>query len=446
MLRKIRATIKANNLIKQGDSILIGLSGGADSVALTHALAQVKDELGIKLFTAHLNHGIRGDEAFLDEQFAAEFSKKLGIECFIKRVKIKEMAKGVSEELLGREERYSFFDELCKKHNINLIATAHNQNDNAETILMNLMRGATLRGLSGIPYQRSNIIRPLLDVSRNEIERYCATNNLHYVTDSTNLCEDYTRNKIRHSLLPLIEDKFNPNFISTLAENAAYFKEDNDLLQKLADDEYNKSVEDNCVAVSHLISLHDSISRRVIYKMIATAIGHSCNVSSKYVDAVLSLAKKQISGKSVDVSSGFEAIIEYDKLIIKEKSTQKTDFQYTLPLCQQIYVKEADLYIVALPAPINNGECFTIPQNAVIKVRNRRSGDVFFPSGMTGRKKVKDYFTDAKIPLTIRDKVCIITFDDEIGYIVGKRRDRRFDFDKQGIKILYSSNPINLQT
>ncbi len=446
MLKKVRATIKANNLIKQGDSILIGLSGGADSVALTHALAALKDELEIKLFTAHLNHGIRGDEAFKDEQFAAEFSQNLGIKCFIKRVKIKEMANGISEELLGREERYSFFDELCQRHNINLVATAHNKNDNAETILMNLMRGATLRGLSGIPCRRSNIIRPLLDVSRDEIESYCAENNLSYVTDSTNLQEDYTRNKIRLSLLPLIEDKFNPNFVSTLTENASYFKEDNDLLEKLAKDEYTKSVTDNSITISHLISLPASIARRIIYKMIAAAIGHSSNVSSKYVDAVLSLAKNHISGKSIDVSSGFEAIIEYDKLIIQEKTTQKADFEYTLPLCQQIYVKEADLYIVALPATENDGECFTISQNAVIKVRNRRSGDVFFPCGMTGRKKIKDYFTDAKIPLSIRDKVCIITFDDEIGYIVGKRRDRRFDFDKQGIKILYSSNPINLQT
>lgn len=441
MINKIIKTISDHNLISPGDSILVGLSGGADSVSLTHALVSLSDKLDIKVYAAHLNHGIRGKEALSDENFAVDFSKKLGIKCFVKRVKIKELANGVSEELLGRTERYSFFDEICQQHNIKLIATAHNKNDNAETIIMNLMRGATLQGLCGIPYKRGNIIRPLLDISRADIEKYCCDNSLDYVTDSTNLHEDYTRNKVRLSLLPMIEEKFNPNFISTLTDNARYFSEDNELIENITNEEYNKIVKSNSASISKLNELPLSISRRIVYKMLSSVFGGSIDISSKYVDAIMMLSKSSISGKSIDIGKGFEACTEYDMLFIRKKHKINTDFEYILPISQEIYIKEANIYIKAIPTDKREGECFTIPENAVIKVRNRRSGDIFFPCGMSGRKKVKDYFTDSKIPLSMRDKVCIMTFDDQIGYIIGKRRDRRFDFKNNGIRIIYSSKP-----
>lgn len=444
MLRKIKETIQNNDLIKQNCSILIGLSGGADSVALTHALYLLKDELKIKLYTAHLNHGIRGEEAIRDENFAKTYSQSLGIECFIKRVNIKKMADGKSEELVGRNERYSFFEELCSLHNIDYIATAHNKNDNAETILMNLVRGTALSGLGGIPYKRNSIIRPLLDVDRKEIEDYCIHNSLDYVTDSTNLAEDYTRNKIRHSLIPLIEEKFNPNFISTLADNCRHIKEDVHLLDNLRDEAYNKIFNDNYISISGLLSLPRSIARRVVHKFIADTFGHTTDISSKYIDSVLNLAKNSTSGKIVDISSGYVAATEYDKLFIRKKDITCDDFEYTLSINHSIYIKEADIYIAAVPADKNEGECFTVSENCVIKVRNRRNGDIFYPTGMTGKKKVKDYYIDKKIPLSIRNEICIVTFDDEIGYIVGHRRDRRFDFAGEGIKIVYSSDPINI--
>ena len=351
------------------------------------------------------------------------------------------MAVGVSEELLGRKERYAFFEEICKAHNIKLIATAHNKNDNAETIVMNLIRGATLQGLSGIPYQRGNIIRPLLDVSRNEIELYCHDNALDYVTDSTNLHQDYTRNKVRLSLLPMIEERFNPNFISTLTNNARYFSEDSKFIEEIANDEYRKVVKTNSANIAKLNELPMSISRRIIYKMLSQSFDGNLDISSSYVDSILQLAKNSTSGKSINIGKGFEACIEYDTLFIRKENKTNTDFEYTLPISEEIYVKEANIYIKAIPTCKNEGECFTIPENAVIRVRNRRSGDIFFPCGMSGRKKIKDYFTDSKIPLGMRDKICIVTFDDEIGYIVGKRRDRRFDFKNSGIRIIYSLKP-----
>lgn len=437
MRDKVIKTIKKHTLIENGSKILVGLSGGADSVALTHVLCSLKDELGIEVYTAHLNHGIRGEEALRDERFAVEFSNRMGAVCFVKRVNIKEMSNGVSEELLGREQRYSFFEELCHSHGIDAVATAHNKNDNAETLLMNFMRGSSIKGLSGIPYKRDNIIRPLLDVSREEIENYCKENGLSYVTDSTNLHEDYTRNKIRLSLIPMIKEEFNPSFISTVSENSELFKQDCDFIESAAMSEYKNAVSNNSVSVEKLNAMAPSISRRIIYKMICDECGGREDISSKYIRAVLSLAKSQKSGKSVDICGGVCAAVEYDRLIIRKKENIRADFEYIIPLEEEIYIKEADLYIKAVAASKKEGECFSIPENAVIKVRNRRSGDIFFPSGMQGRKKLKEYFSDEKIPVSMRDKVCIMTFDDEIGYIVGKRRDRRFSFKERGIKVEY---------
>ena len=184
----IKKTLREYNLLNNGDSVLVGLSGGADSVCLTHALWSLKDEFDIKLYTAHINHGIRGEEAKRDELFAENFSKKLGIECFVLNADIPQIAKdtNVSEETAGRNVRYNFFNKLCEKYDINKVATAHNRNDNAETLIMNFMRGSTTNGLCGIPYVRGNIIRPILNVSRDEIEKYCSDNGLEYMTDSTN--------------------------------------------------------------------------------------------------------------------------------------------------------------------------------------------------------------------------------------------------------------------
>ncbi len=441
-LNRVLRTIKEHSLIKSGSKVLVALSGGADSVALTHILHSISKELGITLYCAHLNHGIRGEEALRDEKFAAEFSKSLGIECFIKRVDIPKISNGISEELIGRNERYKFFDELCKSNNISYVATAHNKNDNAETMLMNFMRGATLGGLSGIPYKRGNIIRPILDISREEIEEYCKKNSLGYVTDSTNLEEDYTRNKIRLSLIPKIQKEFNPSFVSTITSNAQYISDDNDYIEEVVQNEYNNNVKNGKVSIKYITSLHNSIQRRIIYKMICQAYGCNYDVSSKYIEAVYNLIVSKSSGKSVDLGNNVKACIEYDTLIISKDTNTSAEFEYILPIGEEVYVKEAGIYIKAIYTDSDSGDCFSIPQNTVIKVRNRRNGDVFFPCGMNGSKKIKQYFTDEKIPLSQRNKICIITFNNEIGYILGKRRDRRFDFKNSGIKLLYRQEEI----
>ena len=281
ILDKALDFIKKNELIKYGDKILVGLSGGADSVCLTHILYTLGERMGLTLYTAHLNHGIRGAEAERDEMFAEEFSRQLGIECFVKHADVKSCARltGESEELCGRRLRYEFFDELCEKHGIDKIATAHNKNDNAETILMNFIRGSSLAGLCGIPVRRDNIIRPVLCLTRDEITEYIDKNNLKYVTDSTNLEEVYTRNKIRRRLMPEIESDFNPNFISAVVRNSENLQKDRELLDALANEAYEKCGND----IELLGKQHIYVRHRIIYKMLGECIA---DMSSVYVDAV----------------------------------------------------------------------------------------------------------------------------------------------------------------
>lgn len=439
VIDKIRNTIIKNELISRGDKVIIGLSGGADSVCLTHALWSLCEEFELQITAVHINHNIRGKDAVLDADFAREFSKKLGILFEQKSVQVKDYAckMRMSEEEAGREIRYAVFQEVMERQGYNKIATAHNRNDSAETILMNFMRGSALKGLLGIPCRRGNIIRPLIDVTRAEIEEYCRQNGLDYVTDKTNLEDSYTRNKIRHRLLPMIEKKFNPNFINTAAKNAAVIKSDEDYLDLSAEKKYNELVKDNAASIDGLLNCHEAISRRVVRKMIADVIGIG-DVSSDFADKVITLAKKGKSGTAIDLPKGALARIEYGRLII-EKAAEYGEYEYPLPIGKDIYIKEYGVTIRAEFAKnkINDKAVyFSGIDTDTLYVRNRRNGDFFCPEGMSGRKKLKDYFIDEKISRPVRGALPLIVAGDDIIYITGHRADRRFAFCGEGIKII----------
>lgn len=235
MKDKVIATCERFDLINSGDSIVVALSGGADSSALLHILNSVKERYNLKLFAAHLNHGLRGDEAERDENFCKILCKKYNIKLFTKKINIRQLAseQKISEELCGRNERYAFFSEISNKLNTK-IATAHTASDNAETVIFNLARGSSLRGASGIPAKRDGIIRPLIECTRAEVEAYCAENDLCFVTDSTNLSDFYTRNKIRHGVIPILRE-INPSIESAVRRFSQSAAEISDYLNRQAE-------------------------------------------------------------------------------------------------------------------------------------------------------------------------------------------------------------------
>ena len=221
MTHKALSTCEKYKLLEDGGTVLVALSGGADSTALLHFLYSVKEKYNLTILAAHLNHGIRGEEADRDERFCKILCEKYNIPFYSKTLDIPALSKqrGVSEELCGRDERYAFLGTLAEAHNAR-IATAHNADDNAETLIFNLARGSSLRGAAGIPPKRGRIIRPLIEVTRAQIEEYCAENGLDFVTDSTNLGDEYTRNKIRHHVIPVLRELKVSDYLDIQADAA----------------------------------------------------------------------------------------------------------------------------------------------------------------------------------------------------------------------------------
>ena len=438
MIEKVLKTMQSRGMLPVG-SVLVGLSGGADSAALLHILCQLSKSLGFTVYAAHVNHGLRGTAADADERFSEALCKQLGVEFYVLRADVKGEAKkrGMSEELAGRCVRYEFFDKLAAENNIDRIATAHHKNDNAETILMNFVRGTGIKGLCGIPYTRGNIIRPLLDSTRSEIERYCGENGIEYVTDLTNLDTVYTRNKARHILIPEIEREFNPAFVDTITHNAQLLMVEEDYMSSETERAYTDTVSDGAADVEKLCKLHPAIALRVIRKMTDAVCGKE-DISAAVMRAVLELAKKNRTGARLDVARGAYAVIEYGRLIIEADNDTCGDFEYELIPGESVYIPEAGYTVKAERTnefKRGEGEFFTVPEGARLVVRNRRSGDAFIPWGMQGTKKVKDYMIDAKIPRRRRDRVGILTVDGEIAWIIGHRRASMFKFNKNGIKI-----------
>ncbi|MBQ1895682.1 MAG: tRNA lysidine(34) synthetase TilS [Clostridia bacterium] len=284
---KVRGTVERHGMLEDGDTIIVGLSGGADSTALLCALCDLKTEYNLKLIAAHVNHGIRGAEADRDEAFCKRLAAKLGVQIYAFHIDIPSLAKerGVSEEVAGRDARYEFFSGLAGEHG--KIATAHNAQDTAETMLLNLCRGTGLKGLTGIPPVRfvehkagchsdamvsTMVIRPLIDCTREEIEEYLASKNQDFVTDSTNLEDEYTRNRIRHNVIPELVT-INENAVGNIVRCISTLKEDSDLLEKLADELLSSADRGGRYDVATMLGAEKPVLSRAVARLTYDACG-----------------------------------------------------------------------------------------------------------------------------------------------------------------------------
>jgi len=412
---KVLDTIKRNKLIDKGDRVLVGLSGGADSVALLHMLHTLSPIFNITVLAAHINHNMR-DTAGRDMEYSGRLCGSLGIEFFAKSADVMGYAKenALSCEDAGRIIRYEFFDEITEKYNINKIATAHNRNDNAETILMHFIRGSCTGGLTGIPIKRGNIIRPVLRLSRDEIEKYCKENGLEYMTDETNLSAVYTRNKVRLKLIPYIQKSLNRNFINRVTENSDIISDENDFMEEYAKRVFEKSSDGNMINIDCLKREHIAVIRRVLGMYFCRVYNTEKHLESKFTDAAVKLMEKE-SGKYINLPSGFILRNEYGYLKCMKKSTgneinaeiiTENDIEAKKPSASAVYIK---------------------PQYADgLRLRFKKDGDIFYPYGMQGKKTLKKYFSDMKMTKDERENQIILAYNDDVVWIVGKRADRRF--------------------
>ncbi len=407
-------TVKSHNLIKKGDRVLVALSGGSDSVALLHMLCDISESCGFTVAAAHINHQLR-DTADRDMNFCKKLCEDLGIPLKILTADIRTGAKasGMSEELYARGVRYDFFKSL----GYDKIATAHNKNDNAETILFNFMRGASLGGLCGIPYMRGNIIRPLLDIKKSDITAFCEEKGYEFMTDETNLSEIYTRNKIRLSLIPQIERNFNENFVNTVTANSETLSCDEDFLSREAEKIYKGEILSEFAK-----TMHPAILSRLIQLFYKEQAGTFQNLSVTFVKSIILLLQKNKTGSKTDLPNGFTAYISYGRLFI-EKKAETPAFRYKILPNTPIFISEIKKTVTLLAD--KKGKIF-LPDESGLAIRNRRDGDIFYPAGMSGKKRLSDYFTDKKIPQKMRDEIPILTKNNEIVSIIGYRDDRRF--------------------
>ena len=297
---EVLKTIETYNLIEKNDKIVIGVSGGPDSICLLHVLYGLKEKLGIEIVVAHVNHMLR-DVADLETEYVQNFCKKLGIECYVKKADILEISKTQKKgtEEVGRQIRYDFFDEVAKKTNSNKIATAHNSNDRAETVILNILRGSGLSGLKGIePIRDNKYIRPLINTDRQDIENYCNDNKLEPKYDKTNNENIYTRNKVRNTVIPYIKKEFNPNIIKTINRLS---REENEYLQAITKQEFeNLLIEktENIILDLHKFnSLNLVIKRRLILYTINEVLHTTNGIEKVNIDDIIKLCKNNIGNK-----------------------------------------------------------------------------------------------------------------------------------------------------
>lgn len=455
VLQTVLKTVSEHNMLTDGDRVLAAVSGGADSVCMLHILSSLKKELNIEIFCAHLNHGLRGDAADSDERFVSELCKKLKIKFFSKRVNVAEIAtenKQTVEEA-GRNARYKFFAEICEKHKINKTATAHNKNDNAETVLMRVLRGTGTDGLGGIPYVREDgVIRPLINVSRKEIEDYCRDNALDFCTDATNADNDYTRNKIRNELLPYLAREFNVEIVESLTRLAENVGKDANFVNGYAERLYDRlcSPLPNKKPVSlHIESLR-LVDKAIISRLIRIAADKAVmgvKLEKKHVDDILSLMDKQ-TGAAVDLPKGLRVEVQYGWLIFIDKNADDNkerilsggdDFFAEIVPPTDIFVESIGKDIsIRLENPkeyklkINEIMLdYGLIEGKMLFLRSRRSGDriVWFSDGRT--KKIKNILIDEKIPKKDRNKIPLLCTGDEVLAIVGHRVSEKYRVTKE---------------
>ncbi len=300
---EVLKTIKDNNLINEGDKIVIGVSGGPDSICLLHLLNNLKDTLKITIYVAHINHSIR-EVADMETKYVQDFCKKIGVECFVKKEDILSLAKKQKKgtEEVGRQVRYSFFDEVLEKTNSDKIATAHNSNDRAETVILNILRGSGISGLKGIEAIRDQkYIRPLINTDRESIEKYCEENKLEPKIDETNKENIYTRNKVRNVVIPYIKKEFNQNIIKTINRLSIVATEENDYLMKITKQEYANisNIENGIITLDlkRFNNLELVIKRRLILYTINEAIHTTNGIEKVNLDDIVKLCSNNIGNK-----------------------------------------------------------------------------------------------------------------------------------------------------
>jgi len=467
-IKKFKKTIARYDLLQKGDRVLVAVSGGPDSVALLYALLEIKDEFNLDICVAHLNHKLRGKESDEDEKFVKNLAHKLNLKFFSKSIDVKKEAKKkkLSLEEGARLVRYRYLEGLADKIEADKVAVGHQADDQAETFLMRLLRGAGGLGLSGIPPKRGKIIRPLLETGREEIEKFLKEKGQSYRTDSSNLLPNYFRNKIRLSLLPLIKKKFNPKIVDVLnrASNIISFQ------QKYIEKKCEEILSDICkirkndkiiLDLKRFINYDISLKREMIRLCVKELNGDRfaslttsfTDLSFESVERILNLIQKEKSGRKVRLTRNTWAEVSGENLAIYKEKKKLYNYPISLPGERNLKslgmkIKSEVVSRSSLPEKIKpKGETVAFLDWEKLKgpfnLRSRKPKDKFKPLGMEGTKSIADFFIDRKVPRYERDEVMLLTTQGKIAWVVGHRINDEFKVTDKTKKVLKMEVTLN---
>jgi len=447
---KVKKIIEKYSMFSPGDKILVGVSGGPDSVCLLHILDRCRKKMALSLHIVHINHGIRKRESKREEKFVKHLAERMGLPITVKSLDVPSYArrKRLTVEEAARDMRYRVFESLATKLNAKKIALGHTASDQVETVLMHLLRGSGPQGLSGIPPVRklgaTSIIRPLIEVSREEILSYLKENNLTFCLDSSNKRTEYFRNKIRLKLLPLLRENYNKNIDEALLRLSEILKEENAYWERVVERVFSKvvSLDSGKILVDFkkFLRYNVVVQRRILYRLFGGIVG------LRQIETIRSLAHKSSQGKRIYLGKKFSVRKEGDFLIFSSSpERRKRKFNYPIRVPGKNEIEELDLILDTRivdfhPVSDRAGNTVYFDVDKInlkgLVLRNRREGDRFRPFGLKGTKKLSDFFVDEKIPRHLRDRVLLLVEGEDILWVIGFRRGDKARLTENTRKIL----------
>lgn len=443
---KVIRFISSHSLIEKGDKVLVALSGGPDSVFLLHFLNKFKKKYKIEIGAFHLNHRLRGKDANADERFCSQLCCRLKADYFSSEKDVQKFAKQkkVSVEEAGRIIRYDLLNSISQKYNYTKIATAHIQDDNAETVLLNLIKGSGLTGISGIPVRREKIIRPVLCLSKDEILDYLHLNRISYRVDESNFSEHYERNFIRQQIIPLIRERLNPSLGENILNSSLVFQS----LKRFTDEEVKRLLGKVVLSSREIIKLKidllNDYHESIISEAIKSIVREKWDVILNYNDLkrIFELLNKQ-TGLTAELSENIIAFRDRQNLIIKKKSELKNIKPLTIKIGEK---KKTAAGIISITLTERNKIIYSrntdneyISGDNVqnkLTLRKWQNGDKFYPLGMKRKKKVSDFLIDIKMSRLGKENQLVLADGNKIIWLVGRRIDNRFKITEKTKKVL----------
>jgi len=450
LIQQVKQTIKEWKMLSGGQTVVAAVSGGADSVVMLHLLLELSEELGLRIIAAHMDHGLRGEESRRDHDFVKGLAKRLGLEFVSKRLKKGELkGLGGSPQEAARVKRYAFFSDVALKYKAQRVSLGHTSDDQAETVIMRLLKGASLSGLSGIPPVRGVFVRPLIQTSRASVEEHAREQGIAFVTDSTNLTVKYLRNRVRLELIPKLAKEYNPSIKETLARTALVLSNDDDFIEKAAIKAFGAALIEQRAGIvvldrGKLKRMHRALSARVFLASVHS-LGVEGELGSLHVDAFFGIMNGRRPNASISLPGGAGARREYGRMIVEADLAVKpqadaliSGLPLALPgltLIEGIGLIEAKL--VKPPKKFTTGrgtawfDYDALRGRGPVTVRQARPGDRIVPFGMEGHRKLKDIFIDSKVPLIERKRTPVVSVGKEVVWLAGLRQSSRFSVGAQ---------------